>query len=96
VASFILTPSSYGADLRSLSLGDRKAKLARLLPRKPDGSCSTNTHGATVFRHACMMGLEGIASKRLNAPYQSGPSRDWIKIKNPDSPAMRRARAGLW
>jgi hypothetical protein len=22
-------------------------------------------------------------------PYRSGPSRDWIKVKNPDSPARR-------
>jgi ATP-dependent DNA ligase len=29
---------------------------------------------------------------RLTAPYRSGPSRDWIKIKNPDNPAMIRAR----
>jgi hypothetical protein len=28
----------------------------------------------------------------LSAPYRSGPSRDWIKVKNPDSPAMIRAR----
>jgi bifunctional non-homologous end joining protein LigD len=34
------------------------------------------------------MGLEGIVSKRLSAPYRSGRSRDWIKVKNPDSPAM--------
>jgi hypothetical protein len=27
-------------------------------------------------------------SKRLTAPYRSGPSRDWIKVKNPDSPAV--------
>jgi ATP-dependent DNA ligase len=38
------------------------------------------------------MGLEGIVSKRLTASYQSGPSRHWLKIKNPDSPAMVRAR----
>jgi bifunctional non-homologous end joining protein LigD len=38
------------------------------------------------------MGLEGIVSKKLSAPYRSGPSRDWIKVKNPDSPAMIRAR----
>jgi bifunctional non-homologous end joining protein LigD len=38
------------------------------------------------------MGLEGIVSERLAAPYRSGPSRDWIKVKNPDSPAMTRAR----
>jgi hypothetical protein len=28
------------------------------------------------------------------AAYRSGPSRDWIKVKNPDSPAVLRARAG--
>jgi ATP-dependent DNA ligase len=42
------------------------------------------------------MGLEGIVSKRLSAPYRSGPSRDWPKIKNPDSPAMIRARKADW
>jgi hypothetical protein len=41
---------------------------------------------------ACAMGLEGIVSKRLTAAYRSGPSRDWIKVKNPDGPAMIRAR----
>jgi ATP-dependent DNA ligase len=38
------------------------------------------------------MGMDGIVSKRLTAPYRSGPSRDSLKVKNPDSPAMRRAR----
>jgi ATP-dependent DNA ligase len=54
----------------------------------------TDEDGATVFEHACRFGLEGIVSKRLSAPYRSGPSRDWIKVKNPDSPAMMRAREG--
>jgi hypothetical protein len=78
---------------------DRKAKLARLLKNAPLGivfSEHTDQEGATVFRHACKLGLEGIVSKRLTAPYRSGPSRDWLKTKNPDSPAMRRARAGMW
>jgi bifunctional non-homologous end joining protein LigD len=82
-----------GKDLRSLPLGDRKAKLARLLARAPAGIVF-NEHadedGAVVFRHACKLGLEGIVSKRLSAPLRSGPSRDWIKVKNPDSPAMLR------
>jgi ATP-dependent DNA ligase len=52
--------------------------------------------GESVFLHACRMGLEGIVSKRVTAPYQSGPSRDWIKVKNPDSPAMVRHREGTW
>jgi bifunctional non-homologous end joining protein LigD len=49
--------------------------------------------GAIVFQHACRMGLEGIVSKRLPAPYRSGPLRDWIKIRNPDSPIRARAVA---
>jgi ATP-dependent DNA ligase len=88
-----------GKDLRALPLGDRKAKLARLLARALAGIVfneHTDEEGATVFRHACKLGLEGIVSKRLTAPYRSGPSRDWIKVKNPESPAMRRARAGTW
>jgi bifunctional non-homologous end joining protein LigD len=42
------------------------------------------------------MGLEGIVSKKLSAPYRSGPSRDWLKVKNPDSPAMIRAPEVEW
>jgi hypothetical protein len=44
---------------------------------------------APPYRQAYVMGLEGIASKRLTAPYRSGPSRE---VKNPDSPAMVRHR----
>jgi ATP-dependent DNA ligase len=40
--------------------------------------------------------LEGVVSKRLSAPYRSGRSGDWLKIKNPDSPAMIRARESEW
>jgi bifunctional non-homologous end joining protein LigD len=88
-----------GEELRPLPLGQRKARLARLLGRVPPGiefNAHTDDDGATVFRHACAMGLEGIVSKRLTAPYRSGPSRDWIKVKNPDSPAMVRHREGTW
>jgi hypothetical protein len=56
----------------------------------------TADDGATIFRQACSMGLEGIVSKRLSAPYRSGPSRDWLKIKNPDSPAMVRHLEETW
>jgi hypothetical protein len=31
------------------------------------------------------MGLEGVVSKRLDAPYRSGPSKTWLKSKNPRS-----------
>jgi bifunctional non-homologous end joining protein LigD len=38
----------------------------------------------------CQLGLEGIVSKKLNAPYRSGPSKTWIKVKNPKAPAATR------
>jgi hypothetical protein len=46
--------------------------------------------GAAIFASACKMGLEGTVSKRRDSRYQSGRSRDWIKVKNPQSPAMLR------
>jgi bifunctional non-homologous end joining protein LigD len=88
-----------GEDLRALPLDDRKKRLARLLARRRVGivlSEHTVDDGATIFRQACLMGLEGIVSKRLSAPYRSGRSGDWIKVKNPDSPAMIRVRGAVW
>jgi bifunctional non-homologous end joining protein LigD len=88
-----------GEDLRPRPLSERKARLAKLLGSKT-GATVFNEHtdedGATVFQHACKLGFEGIVSKRLSARYRSGPSRDWIKVKNPDSPAMVRAREFRW
>ena len=88
-----------GEDLCSLPLGDRKKRLARLLGKRRIGivlSQHTDEDGAAIFQQACKMGLEGIVSKRLSAPYRSGQSRDWLKVKNPDSPAMIRAREAEW
>jgi bifunctional non-homologous end joining protein LigD len=88
-----------GEDLRPLPFVDRKKRLARLVRQRRFGivlSEHTDEDGETVFQHACKMGLEGIVSKRLSAPYRSGPSRDWIKVKNPNSPAMIRAREADW
>jgi bifunctional non-homologous end joining protein LigD len=88
-----------GEDLRPLPFTKRKVKLARLLAR-PRAGLVLNEHieadGATVFDHARRTGLEGIVSKRLDAPYRSGRSGDWVKTKNPDSPVMQRAREGRW
>jgi bifunctional non-homologous end joining protein LigD len=73
--------------------------LAGLLGKRRIGivlSEHTDEDGALIFQQACKLGLDGIVSKRLSAPYRSGPSRDWIKIKNPDSPAMIRAREAEW
>jgi bifunctional non-homologous end joining protein LigD len=67
-----------GTDMRQMPLGERKAKLARLVDRRLTGIVlneHTDEDGASVFRHACKLGLEGIVS-RLTAPYRSGLSRD--------------------
>ena len=87
-----------GADLRGEPLERRKAALAALLLRAHDGIQLVEhieaTDGATVFEHACQLGLEGIVSKRRDAPYRPGRSRDWLKVKNPASPAMIRVMDG--
>jgi ATP-dependent DNA ligase len=40
---------------------------------------------------ACTLdSCEGIVSKQLGPRYRSGRSRDWLKFKNPEAPAVRR------
>ena len=39
------------------------------------------TDGPTLLEHACQLGLEGIVSKRRDAPYRSGRGGDWLKTK---------------
>ena len=89
-----------GADLRDLPLIERKRRLARLLGNARRQAIQFNEHldgdGPTVFDHVCRMGLEGIVSKRTDAPYRSGPSKTWLKSKNPASAAVRREREEEW
>jgi bifunctional non-homologous end joining protein LigD len=78
-----------GVDLRRRPLVERKAALERLLEGvPPDGVVRYSAHleepGSTVFRQACRMTLEGIISKRRDAPYRSGRTGDWIKTKCAD------------
>jgi hypothetical protein len=67
-----------GEDLRDLPPIERKRR-----PQRADLKGS----GAKVFAHVCRLGLEGIVSKRTDAPYRSGPSKTWVMSKNP--PAKR-------
>jgi bifunctional non-homologous end joining protein LigD len=46
-----------------------------------------------MFEQACRKGLEGIVSNRRDASYRSGRSKDWLKTKNPESPAILRLDA---
>jgi bifunctional non-homologous end joining protein LigD len=89
-----------GEDLRDLPLIECKRRLAKLIGRAKRRAIRLSEHltgdGPTVFRHVCNMGLEGIVSKRTDAPYRSGPSRTWVKAKNPASEAVRREREEEW
>jgi ATP-dependent DNA ligase len=40
--------------------------------------------------------FEGIVSKRLGSRYRSGRSKDWLKFKNPDAPAVKREVEEEW
>ena len=48
--------------------------------------------GAEMFKAVWKLGLEGIVSKKLDAPYRSGKSKAWIKVKDPNAPAATRAQ----
>ena len=52
--------------------------------------------GAEMFATVCKHGLEGIISKKLDAPYRSGRTKAWIKVKNPKAPAATRAIDGTF
>src|SRR4029453_6882305 len=83
-----------GEDLRHQPYAKRKAALRRLLKADRGGIQyveHAEGHGDKLFAAACELGLEGIVSKKLDAPYRSGPSKTLIKIKNPKAPAATRA-----
>jgi bifunctional non-homologous end joining protein LigD len=88
-----------GDDLRREPIERRKVLLIRLLAKASVG-LQVNDHivepGDVVFRHACLLGLEGIVSKRLGSPYASGRSRHWVKSKNPAAPAVKREQEEDW
>ncbi|MBZ9863238.1 DNA ligase D [Mesorhizobium sp. CA12] len=75
-----------GKDLRREPLVERKQALAELLGQQPEHSAlrfSDHFHepGKVMLQHVCRMGLEGVVSKRADAPYRSGRGLSWIKSK---------------
>ena len=75
-----------GVDLTSEPLMDRKERLRDLLaPLGEDSPVRYSEHflepGNIMLEHTCRLGLEGVVSKRADAPYHSGRGHDWIKSK---------------
>jgi bifunctional non-homologous end joining protein LigD len=74
-----------GEDLRPLPLAQRKQRLRQLLPDQRPGNIRYVDHfdanADAVLASACRMSLEGIVSKRIDAPYASGRAGAWTKSK---------------
>ena len=75
-------------DMRPLPLTERKARLeAMLSARKVSKGARIRyvehfeTGGDAVLRSACKLSLEGIVSKKGDAPYRSGRTDTWTKAK---------------
>jgi bifunctional non-homologous end joining protein LigD len=73
-----------GKSITSLSLEDRKARLAKHLSAD-DGQVRyvehVVGHAREMMRQACAHQMEGIISKLRTAPYEPGRSKAWLKIK---------------
>ena len=75
-----------GEDLRSMRLAERKERLQNLVAVAGDSSRIRyvehfESGGDAVLRSACKLHLEGVVSKQMDAPYQSGRADTWAKSK---------------
>ena len=83
-------------DLRPQPLVKRQARLEALLERFGCPAVSLSEpfeDGLALLRVAEERGLEGIVSKRRDAPYRSGECRDWRKVK---TLVWREAHSERW
>jgi bifunctional non-homologous end joining protein LigD len=96
-----------GYDLTGAPLRARKEALRLLLATQSRElvrySDHVVGHGQAFFDKACELRVEGIVSKRADAPYRAGRSRSWLKIKCQERQELvivgftepKGARAGL-
>ncbi|MBR0954630.1 DNA ligase D [Bradyrhizobium canariense] len=76
-----------GLDYRRLPLGERKARLKGVLEARKRKSTQIRyvehfeSGGDAVLQSACKLELEGVVSKKLDAPYRSGRTESWAKAK---------------
>ena len=75
-------------DLRALPMSHRKARLQAHIDRTPRSAAKRlrfvehfATSGQAILDSACRMDLEGVISKKLDAPYRAGRSSTWLKSK---------------
>jgi bifunctional non-homologous end joining protein LigD len=88
-----------GRDWRPYGLEKRQDRLDALLTRFDCPAVLMSKSfddGAGLLRIAEKHKLEGVVSKRREAPYQSGPCRDWRKMKTAEWKAANRERWRLF
>lgn len=72
-----------GFDLRAVPLVDRKRILSILLESAKEPlrySEHFQADAEKLYRDACKLGLEGLVSKRSDAPYRSDRTANWTKV----------------
>ncbi len=78
-------PFFNGYDLSAAPLNERRKLLRRLLASQEDGPLhfSEDFNGSPqhILDTACKLSLEGVISKRTDAPYESRRTKTWIKLK---------------
>jgi ATP-dependent DNA ligase len=87
-----------GDDLRDHQLIDRKNRIAKMLARG-GGAIPTNIWRTMVRQCSSMRAgwaLKASFRNGLDSPYRSGPSKVWLKSKNPQCEAVRREREEDW
>lgn len=72
-------------DLRAVPLASRRAALKELFEERVSDtirfSPSFEVAPTQLLGAACQMGLEGVMAKRADAPYVSGRTETWVKLK---------------
>jgi bifunctional non-homologous end joining protein LigD len=78
-------PFLGGRDLRQVPLASRRAVLKELFDERPSEivhfSEGFEAPPADMLAAACQLGLEGVMVKRADAPYVSGRTETWLKLK---------------
>jgi len=73
-----------GEDLTGLTNVQRKERLAAYLTNTPPPiqfSEHVLGNGEKLFESLCQQGMEGVVSKRADAPYRGKRTQNWLKIK---------------
>ena len=82
---FDLLHLDSGSMIRDRLLDRKKALQVLLKKSKESKFLHYSDHvigqGANMIQKSCAMGLEGIVSKQVDAPYQPGRQKSWLKSK---------------